>query len=80
MVSLCSINRLPFTLKHSGLLGTVLFFLTYQIIIGQNGKGQIKLTINQIRLAKLAFECDPGSGCCACGMGCVCKVEHQGMS
>lgn len=66
-----------------------LFSLTYQIIIGQNGKGEIKLTINQlvpsIMVAKLTFECDPASGSCASGcfaygVGFLCKVGHQGMS
>lgn len=77
---LCSINWLPFTLKHSGLLGSVILFfpisLTYQVVIGQNGKEQIKLPINQlvssIMIAKLAFECGAASGSCGCGGVCVC--------
>lgn len=50
--------------------------LTYQVVIGQNGKEQIKLPINQlvssIMIAKLTFECGAASGSCACGGGCVC--------
>lgn len=66
---LCSINLLLFTLKHSGLFGHVLFSLTYQIIIGQNRKGEIKPTINQLASSivtgKTVFECDPADSSCA---------------
>lgn len=67
-----SVNWLLVKPKHSGLLGNVLFFLislTYQIIIGQNIKGDIKPSINQlvssIMVAKPTFECDPAGSSCA---------------
>lgn len=42
----------------------------------------INQLVPSIMISKLAFECDPASGscasgCCACGVECVCKGGHQ---